>query len=55
MAITIWAFIGGFLILADAWRLRTRLQQMTEMQAGEEALKANGTQPAEPTSEEITH
>ncbi|MCJ7660316.1 MAG: DUF308 domain-containing protein [Anaerolineales bacterium] len=55
MTITIWAFIGGFLILADAWRLRTRLQQMTEMQAGDEALKANGTQPTEPTSEEITH
>jgi uncharacterized membrane protein HdeD (DUF308 family) len=28
LAISIWAFIGGFIILADAWRLRTKLRQL---------------------------
>jgi uncharacterized membrane protein HdeD (DUF308 family) len=25
---SLWAFVGGFLILADAWRLRAKLRQL---------------------------
>ena len=28
LVISIWAFIGGFMILADAWRLRAKLRQL---------------------------
>ena len=34
LAISIWAFIGGFIILADAYRLRAMLRQM-EMVGGD--------------------
>jgi len=33
LAISIWAFTGGFMILADAWRLRAKLRQMEEIGA----------------------
>lgn len=32
---SLWAFVGGFLILADAWRLRAKLRQLAETQATE--------------------
>ena len=34
LAISIWAFIGGFIILADAWRLRTKLRQLEVVGGG---------------------
>lgn len=54
LAISIWAFIGGFIILADAYRLRAKLQELTEMQAAEEILTVNGAQSTETTDEEIS-
>ena len=29
---SLWAFVGGFLILVDAWRLRAKLRQLAETQ-----------------------
>ena len=55
ITISIWAFIGGFIILADAWQLRAKLQQLTELQAAEEILTVNGSRSTETTDEEITH
>lgn len=34
LVISIWAFIGGFMILADAWRLRVKLRQLEVVGGG---------------------
>jgi len=51
LVISIWAFIGGFMILTDAWWLRAKLHHLTEMQAVEEALAVDDNQPTNTTGE----
>jgi len=51
LVISIWAFIGGFIILADAWRLRAKLQEMIELQVVEEIPSVDSAQPTETTDE----
>jgi uncharacterized membrane protein HdeD (DUF308 family) len=50
---SLWAFVGGFLILADAWRLRAKLRQLAETQTAEAAPIINGAQPVETTDEQF--
>jgi uncharacterized membrane protein HdeD (DUF308 family) len=55
LVISIWAFIGGFMILADAWRLRAKLQEMTELQVVEEARAVDDDQSAKTPDEETSY
>lgn len=52
---SLWAFVGGFIILADAWRLRIKLQEMTELQVVEEAPTVDDDPSARTPNEEISH
>lgn len=50
---SLWAFVGGFLIMADAWRLRAKLRQLAETQSVKKVLIVNGIQPVETTDEQF--
>ena len=50
---SLWAFVGGFLIMIDAWRLRAKLRQLAETQTAEAAPIINGAEPVETTDEQF--